>query len=75
MKEFLEALSVTLVFVLSGYVLFGSLGKTEPSTETMDMGSMDIFRSGYGVNARNESLSQIFHGKRPSASRCRPFFV
>ena len=40
MKEFLEALAITLVFVLGGYVLFGSLGNTQTNTGTMDMESM-----------------------------------
>lgn len=42
MKEFLEALAISLAFVLVGYFFFGSLGKTQPETETMDMSGVDI---------------------------------
>ena len=42
MKEFLEALAITLAFVLGGYALFGSLGNTQANTETMDMESADM---------------------------------
>jgi hypothetical protein len=42
MKEFLEALAISLAFVLGGYFLFGSLGKTQPETKTMDMSNMNM---------------------------------
>jgi hypothetical protein len=44
MKEFLEALGISLAFVLGGYFLFGGLGKVQPGAETMnmDMSGMDM---------------------------------
>lgn len=37
MKEFLEALAITLSFIFVGYFFFGDVGKLQPGTETMDM--------------------------------------
>ena len=52
MKEFLEALAISLVFILGGYLLFGSLGKAQPEIGTMDMG-MD------GMNMPAESTESM----------------
>ena len=56
MKEFLEALAISVAFVLGGYFLFGDLGKAQPGSEMMDMGEMDMSS---GSNTTMEEMGSM----------------
>jgi hypothetical protein len=61
MQEFFEALAISLAFTLGGYFLFGSLGKTQPETETMDMSSMDMSSASSGSMEGMGSMPGMSH--------------